>query len=130
MQENSISSLANFWKHIDLAIMGIGIPDERSRIYGMISPEMRNILKDSQACCEVAFNFFDEDGLYKPIFVENKISIPYEDLKAIKTKTIIGHGLHKARAIISGLRAGMINILITDSITISEIEAILAVNLE
>ncbi len=126
MQENSIASVISFWKKIDLAIMGIGVTDERSRIFAKLTPEMRKQLEKSKACCELTVNFFDGQGVYKPLLLENKISIPYEDLCAIKTKTVIGHGKHKARAIIAGLRAGMINVLITDSLTVAEMESVLA----
>jgi len=128
MQENSIASVISFWSKIDLAIMGVGVTDERSRVFTMMSSKMRKSLEKSKACCELTVNFFDEQGNYKPVLLDNKCSIPYEELSAVKTKVVIGHGAFKARAILAGLRAEMINILITDSITVSEIESILAGN--
>jgi len=128
MQENSIASVVSSWKTLDLAIMGIGVTDARSRVFAKLTPEMRKELETAGACCELTVNFFGEDGSYKPLFLDNKISIPYEDLHAIKTKTVIGHGKHKARAIVAGIRAGMINVLITDSLTIDEMETLLAEN--
>jgi len=126
VQENSIASLFAFWKRLDLAIMGIGALDEKSRIYAKLPEPMRRILADNQACCEITANFYNEQGMYLPLLLDNKIAIPNEDLLAVKTKAVIGHGKHKARAILAGLRAGMINVLVTDSLTITEIEAIVA----
>jgi deoxyribonucleoside regulator len=125
MQEGSIASVVRTWKKLDLVIMGIGGIDDRSRIYPMLSEEMRGTIAASRACCDVTVNFFNENGVYLPILLDNKISIPYEDLRAVKMKIVIGHGKHKARAILSGLRAGMIDVLITDSITVEEMDLIM-----
>ena len=119
--ENSISAVVKRWKDVNLAIMGIGVVNEQSRIHSMLSAEMKKKVQDSAACCEITLNYFDSNGRYLPILLENKISIPYEILKSIKIKAVIGHGEHKAKAILSALKAQMIDILITDSITISTI---------
>ncbi len=126
MQEKSIASIFEFWKTLDLAIMGIGVLDENSRIYSKLSEEMRQTLAANQACCEITANFYNEQGMYLPILLDNKISIPNEDLLAVKTKAVIGHGTQKAKAILSGLRAGMINVLVTDSLTTAAIESLMS----
>jgi deoxyribonucleoside regulator len=124
MQESSIALLVNAWKTLDLVIMGIGVVDERSRLFPMLSSEMRTIIEKSHACSEITVNFFTEHGEYLPILLDNKLSIPYKDLRTVKTKVVIGHGLHKARAILAGLRAKMIDVLVTDSITLEEMNTI------
>ncbi len=77
-------------------------------------------------CSEITVNFFDEEGQYHPLLDDHKISIPYEELRAVKTKVVIGHGANKARAILAGLKAEMIDVLLTDYLTVAQIDALLA----
>ncbi|GAB1482485.1 sugar-binding transcriptional regulator [Treponema sp.] len=127
MKEKSLASIASFWKTLDLAIMGIGVVDDRSRIFSRLPKELKKELLEENVCSELTVNYFNENGLYKPVLINNKISIPYEDLLKINNKVVIGHGYYKAKAILAGLRSGMINYLFTDSITVDEIERLMSI---
>jgi DNA-binding transcriptional regulator LsrR (DeoR family) len=124
LKEDSIQSVIQMWDKIDLAIMGIGTVNGNSRLNSLLSEDMRDSLKESHACADVNINYFDQDGRYLPLYENNKISAGYNVLKRIKKKVAICHGLHKKEAILSALKAGVIDVLITDSITVNAIESI------
>ena len=86
---------------------------------------MKDNLHRSKACCDITINFFDRNGNYLEVLTDNKISIPLRQLKKIKTKVVICSGTHKARALIAGLRAEMIDVLIIDSIIADAVEKLL-----
>ncbi|MCK5735359.1 MAG: hypothetical protein KAH21_02730, partial [Spirochaetaceae bacterium] len=122
LKEDSIRSVIQMWDKIDLAIMGIGVVNEHSRLNSLLSEDMKTLMRESSACADVNINFFDSQGGYLPILEKHKISIAYPELKKIKKKVAICHGIHKKEAILSALNAGIIDVLITDSITIDAIE--------
>jgi len=122
LKENSIRNVTEHWDNIDLAIMGIGVANKKSKLFNLLNQDMMNAITGSHACCELTINFFDENGNYIPIFEKNKIAISHNQLKKVKTKILICNGKYKHRAIISAIKAKMIDVLITDSITINSIQ--------
>ncbi|MEA2016577.1 MAG: sugar-binding domain-containing protein [Actinomycetota bacterium] len=121
LKENSIKNVTKHWDNIDLAIMGIGVANSKSKLFNLLNRYMMNTITNSGACCELTINFFDEDGKYIPILEKNKIAIRHNQLKKIKNKVLICNGKYKHKAIISAIRAKMVDTLITDSITINSI---------
>lgn len=121
-EEQSIKEVVDRWKWIDLAIMGIGVANEASKTFTLLPEEMKEIIRESKACCDININYFNENGDYLRLLDDTKISVPFELLRNIKNKVVIGYGANKARSIISALRAKMIDVLITDSITANAIE--------
>ncbi|NLJ41063.1 MAG: hypothetical protein GX352_05565 [Clostridiales bacterium] len=122
LREKSIETIANMWNHIDLAIMGIGVADGRSKLFNTLTPEMSEVVERSNAYAELTINFFDKEGKHIHLLEDNKISIPFRQLKKIKRKVVICYGEYKKKAIAAALKAGMIDVLITDSITINAVE--------
>lgn len=122
LKEKSIETVINIWGTIDLAIMGIGVADVRSKLFKLFNKKMINEINKRLVCCDLNTNFFNEKGEYISVFDDNKISISYPQLKKIKKKVIISYGEYKSKAILSALKGEMIDILITDSITIDAIE--------
>jgi deoxyribonucleoside regulator len=125
LKEQAIKQVTEYWNKIDLAIMGIGAVNETSKVFPILSQEMKDNLHRSKACCDITINFFDRNGNYLEVLTDNKISIPLRQLKKIKTKVVICSGTHKARALIAGLRAEMIDVLIIDSIIADAVEKLL-----
>jgi len=41
VKENSISKVIKFWKQIDLAIMGLGVADKRSKLFNLFNEESK-----------------------------------------------------------------------------------------
>jgi len=122
LKEASINSVIEMWDKIDLAIMGIGVVNADSRLNLLFNEEMKKIIENHQICADVNINFFNQQGEYLDILADNKISIAYQGLKKIKRKVAICHGRHKTKVILSALRAGIIDVLITDSMTIDAVE--------
>jgi len=122
LQEKSIQSVVNMWDSIDLAIMGIGVADSRSKLFNLFSTNMIEDIEKSGVCGELNINFFDENGMYIPLMEDNKMSIPFEKLKKVRRKVVICFGEHKKKAILGALRGQMIDVLITDSITADAVE--------
>lgn len=122
LNEKTIKNVVDMWDEIDLTIMGIGIMDKRSKLYNLFNGNMLKEIKDNDVSCELNINFFKKNGDYVPLMDDNKISISYEILKKIKKKVVICYGAHKSEAILSALKGNMIDVLITDSITINAIE--------
>lgn len=126
LKENSIGQVVDMWNQVDLALMGIGVSDCRSKLYSLLNSESLNQLKNSGVCGELAVNFLDEEGKYIPLLEENKISISLDNLSKVKKKVVICYGAFKNKVILSALRAKMIDVLITDSITIDAVESLIA----
>ncbi len=122
LNENSIQEVTSYWKKIDMALMGIGVTDGSSKTFTLLSEEMKSSIQKSGAVCDININYFDSSGKHLNLIEENKVAVPYDVLKRIKNKVVIGYGAHKAKAILSALKAGMIDVLITDSITANAIE--------
>ncbi len=122
LNEESIRSVIQMWEKIDLAIMGIGTVNEDSRLVSLLSNDMKNLIKNSNARADVNINFFNQQGEYLPLLEKHKISLGYDGLKRINKKVAICHGIHKKKAILSAIKAGIIDVLITDSITIDAVE--------
>jgi deoxyribonucleoside regulator len=121
LKESSIKNVTEFWDNIDIAIMGVGVANTKSKLFNLLNKKMMDLITKSGACSELTINFFDENGNYIPILEKNKIAISYQQLKKVKNKVIICHGKHKHKAIASLLKASMVDVLITDSITINSI---------
>ncbi|MFZ7131563.1 MAG: sugar-binding transcriptional regulator [Eubacteriales bacterium] len=122
LNEKSIKEVVNMWDKIDLALIGIGVMDSRSRLFDLLDDNMVTQMKENNIACDLNANFFDVEGKYVSLFDHHKISIPYEKLKNIKKKVVISYGKYKDKAILSALKGNMIDVLITDSITIDAIE--------
>jgi len=127
LEDDSIRSVVQMWEQIDLAIMGIGTVDESSRLDSLLGEEMKKQIENSSACAEVNINFFNPEGQYLALLEKHRISAGYRELNNIRKKVAICHGSHKKEAIRAALRAGVIDVLITDSITIDAVESLIKV---
>jgi|GEM_PF-1632017 len=122
VKEKTIQNVIKMWHHMDLAIMGLGVTDDRSKLFSLFNESMKKDIKESGACSDLNINFFDEQGCYIPLLENHKISIPFEELKNVRKKVVICSGEYKKRAIIGAIRAKMIDVLITDTITMDAVE--------
>jgi deoxyribonucleoside regulator len=117
-KEEVIVRSAKLWDKLDLAIMGVGVADCRSSLFKLFSPEMIKEAESSEACGQMNINFYDYWGKSIPLLENNKITIPINKLKKIRNKVVIGYGDYKIKAILGALRGALIDVLITDSLTI------------
>jgi deoxyribonucleoside regulator len=124
LNDKNIQSSFLIWEKIDLLLTGISVADRRNTLFQTLSDSMIKMIEKSNACGVIDLNFFNREGDYIPLLENNKISIPISKLRRIKQKVVIGYGKYKNEAILGALKGGLIDILITDSITIDEIERI------
>jgi dihydroxyacetone kinase-like protein len=73
---------------------------------------------------DIAGNHFDLDGnIIKDGFTSRQITISSDALMQIPTRISVAGGPGKTNAVIGALRSGLVNVLVTDSITARNILA-------
>ncbi|MGL4607772.1 MAG: sugar-binding transcriptional regulator [Eubacteriaceae bacterium] len=117
LKEKSIDRVFKKVKKMDIAILGIGLPDEDSTIIktGYFSSEMIAETREKEICGDICMKFFDQSGntnLYA--YNENVIAIDLEDLRRVPYSIGVAGGAHKASAIFGSINGKYINVLITD----------------
>jgi len=125
IHEENIQQVINIWNQLDLAIMGMGNLQEGCTAFSIFSDSMIDKIKKSEAVSEIAINFFDKNGNYLGILDDYRISIPFDKLKKARTKIAIAFGVDKAQAISTAIKASIIDILVTDSITVKKIKTMI-----
>ena len=125
LNEPSIKKVTQFWNHIDMVIMGIGAFDELSRTHSLLKEDTKRQLKKNKACADINTHYFNLNGEYLDILENKNICLSYKQLKNIDKKVVVGYGERKVKPLVAALRAGMIDILITDSITAKAIDEVI-----
>lgn len=120
-KEQNIKSTIDMWDQVDLAIMGIGIANEKSKLFSNFNVSTFEQVKNSEAYGELSGNFFNNEGEYLSLLRENMISISGEELNNINNKVVIGFGDEKQKSILAALKGGLIDVLVTDSLTVDSI---------
>jgi len=113
--------LRDSWENLDIAVVGIGGPaDTHSpQWFDMLTEKDFTELRSEAAVGEVCCRFFDQEG--KPVYQdlqERTVAIRLEELKQIPKTVSLAYGERKAGAILSVIKAGYINHLVTDEATI------------
>lgn len=119
LQEASIQNVIAAWDHLDMVLMGMGQAGA-GMLFGNF-PELRARIRASRAVADVNLNFLDRSGALLPVLVENRMAMAFEDIRKVKTKVAYAYGTPKAKAILAAMRAKMIDVLFTDSLTMDEI---------
>ena len=117
MKEESLARAVDMMKHLDMALVGIGYPNEYSSITatGYYDEEAIQTLKDRQVAGDICMQFFDENGDTSPYKVDNNvIGIDIAQLMKIPCCVGIAGGMDKLMAVRGAIRGGYINRLITD----------------
>ena len=121
MRDPGVLDALCLMKKCDLILMSIGTFDVNGDMpnwWGYMTEQHRIELDRLGAVGSICAQFFDKDGNWLDCEWNRKcISIPWEDMKAAGERVVIVHGPHKVRGILGALRGGLINVLITDTIT-------------
>lgn len=125
LNEPSIKKVTDIWNDIDMVIMGIGAFDELSRTQSLLREDTKQQLEKSNACGDINTHYFNFNGEYLDILENKNICLSYKQLKNIDKKVVVGYGERKVKPLVAALRAGMIDILITDSNTAKSIDKII-----
>ena len=117
MQEKSIKEVFDLARSADIAIAGIGTLNENSALINaqMIPLEEYKRLQKLGGKGELLSHILDKNGnLLNDQFEEHLIGLTLEDFKQIPIRVGVACGLEKKEAILSVLRGGCVNVLITD----------------
>ena len=104
-------------KNLDVAIVGIGYPNDRSSISAtgyFKENEMEELIKKDVAG-DICMQFFDVNGDTKPFKNDNYVvGININKLKKVPISIGIAGGIEKLPSIKGAIKGGFINRLITD----------------
>lgn len=107
--------------HADIALVGIGCLDPATSGYaqsGFVSPEELAALVGAGAAGDMAWQIYAQDGVLFPTEINRRvIGLTLDELRQIPTTVAVAQGGDKVRAILGGLRTGVINVLCTDDRT-------------
>lgn len=117
MREESILSVIGLFARLDVALVGIGYPNERSAIQAtgyFKENEMESLIKRNVAG-ELCMQFYDGNGDTAPFHSDNNVvGIDIHRLKKVPRSVGIAGGLEKLPAIRGAIQGRYINTLITD----------------
>lgn len=117
MNEKSIKEVFDLARSADIAIAGIGTLDENSALVDaeLIPIEEFRRLQKLGGKGELLSHVIGGDGnILKDQFEQHLISLSLEDFKNIPIRVGVAYGLEKKEAILSVLKGGYVNVLITD----------------
>ncbi|HSS93965.1 MAG TPA: sugar-binding transcriptional regulator [Candidatus Dormibacteraeota bacterium] len=119
LRDGSIRAALESAASRDLALVGIGTLDESAPLirFGHISPLDRRRLLSAGAVGDICTRFFNADGEPVHVLDDRLVAIKWDELKHIPLVIAMAAGTDKRDAILGGLRAGCINVLVTDEST-------------
>lgn len=116
--------LKEYWKRLDLVIVGVGGPlsYHKSQWRDLLSPADYEELKLREAIGDCCCRFYDGEGkLLKGELNQRTIGLTLDELADIPQSVGIARGISKARSIVPLLKKGYLKTLITDQDTAQEI---------
>jgi deoxyribonucleoside regulator len=118
LSNQNVAEAMSLAKNCDVALVGVGSTDpEYSSFYqaGYVPLEELNCLRESGMVGDVCGRHFNLVGESPELdFHKRIVTISEEDLKNIPIRIAVAGGIGKAEAILGALRAGYINVLVTD----------------
>ena len=125
MEHSSAKDTIALFSSINVALMSVGFFNEDMIVNlfnNFVYPEEREDLEKHNIVGMNLFSFFDINGhIYKSKINSRVISIDTEDLLKVKNKIMVVAGKEKIPAIIGALRAGMVDTLFIDNITLESL---------
>jgi len=129
LEDTSIKNTFETHKRINIAVSSVGICDPESSGFihrGYFRDQEIEEIKRENIIGETNFTFFDAEGNIKRIrFNDRMMAIETNDLLKIKNKIIVAGGLQKAKAVLGALKAGLVDTLFIDSMTLSKLMSML-----
>lgn len=117
MREESLLSAIGLFPRLDVALVGIGYPNDRSAIQatGYFKENEMESLVERKAAGELCMQFYDENGHTVPFRADNNVvGIDIHRLKKVPRSVGIAGGVEKLPAVRGAIRGKYINTLITD----------------
>lgn len=120
-KEHSIKEVLGDFSEVDYYFAGIGVVSDKSNMYnpeGEFNKDLIKKLNEKKICGEIGLNFYDIDGNFISSGLEERtIALSVSEIKKFKNNVIVAFGKDKIIPLKGILRAGIVNILITDSFT-------------
>ena len=104
------------WNSADIALVGIG----NAEIIQVLGETFGNNEKHTQVIGDIATHFFDKNGMFIDLY-ENTLCASVNDIKNAKQTVAVACGNNKVEAICGALKTGLIDTLITDEYTATQI---------
>lgn len=117
-----LKRIKKYWDNLDLIICSVGSQVTNSPLFqkGVVGEKSLANLKKSQYCGDLLAHFFDINGnIIETGIEERMVNISFEQLKRVKTKMVITMGHEKNLSVLGALRAGLIDVLVTDYETVN-----------
>ncbi|RNM30135.1 sugar-binding transcriptional regulator [Absicoccus porci] len=118
LKEESITSVLTYGNHLDIAIVGIGYPNENESSImatGYYKEHEVEELLSKKVVGEVNMQFYDIEGKTAPYKAYNNVvGVNIQKLRKVPLSIGIGGGTKKANAIKGAIAGKYINVLITD----------------
>lgn len=121
MKNRDVHEALAYGNRADTALLGIGSTDSDSSPYflaGFINESELSSIQASEAVGDVCGLFFDINGkMCCPEFNDHTVGIRFENLIKIPNRIGVAGGSAKIKPLVGALTGGLINVLITDSMT-------------
>ncbi|KNZ41953.1 sugar-binding transcriptional regulator [Acetobacterium bakii] len=117
MKEAGINRIVKMCDGLDIAVVGIGVPNRGSAIMatGYYDEKDMEIMRSKDVAGDVCMQFFDITGNSEPFQADNNvIGIDIKKLRRVPHSIGVASGIEKADAIVGAISGGYINVLITD----------------
>lgn len=125
LDNKSVEESLSFGKQADIALLGVGSSELAHCSYYLANYVTRNeiqAIRKTGAIGDVCGRFFNIEGDITAMdFQERSIGISHQNLMNIPIRVGVAGGSAKINPIIGALRSGLINILVSDEATISEV---------
>lgn len=115
--ENSVREVTRLWDSLTCAVVGIGNPDSVGRA-GYFNDRRFYECVRREVCGDVCVNFVDTEG--RPVLPQYRartLACSPEELRRVPFSIGVAFGAHKVEAIRAVAKSGMINCLVTDTLT-------------
>ena len=113
-----VRAAMGFYDQLDAAVVGLGVLDDDAIAARAGDPFSRSELEELRragAVGDVCFRFFDAEGQPVTTTIDQRIiGIHLQQLRSVPHCVCVAGGTHKTTAIRAALRAGFIDVLVTD----------------
>lgn len=123
MRDPHISKTLEVARSADFMVVSVGIINRNSGQYrtGYLDDDDLNYIREQGAVGDICGSYFARDGsLVRLEMNERTIAIEFEEMRAIPNRIGVSGGPNKALPNIGAVRAGLLNVLITDEDTATE----------
>ena len=120
MKEKAVNYILDEFKDLNVVVVGIGVPDGTEHTLdkaGYMTADERRTLVAHGAVGDMCLQFYDRDGKTDKFrfFNDRVAAMRLENIRNVPSKIGIAGRERKVEAVVSAIRGGYINILITDT---------------